>query len=1108
MKSLSTYYSDKDSLHSFISENRIENSSSLLIQVFSANTSKTFISGLLEDLTSLLPDAVIIGTTTDGEILDGKVSSGKVVLNFTQFEHTTLQCAGIGHTKEDGYDSGRFLAKELVNDDTKLLIAFVDGLYTNGEMFLDGISSVSQDMKVAGGYAGDNSNFEETFVFTKEGIYAMGAVAVSLDSQHLHIHTDYSFNWHPIGNELTITKAEGNRVYEINGRSAVETYAYYLGEELAEGLPAVGVEFPLIVNRNGENVARASIGKESDGSLIVGGNLYTGEKVRIGFGSSKDILSRSQKMVETVSKKPSEAIFVYSCMTRKHFMGSEVQKEVLPLQDIAPVSGFYTYGEFFTANKKELFNQTMTLVSLSESDTVHDITPDINEKKVDIAGSSINALIHLINLTSQEAKERTKQLNQSNELSQTLKERLELALSGSNEGVWDWNVEQNSVYFSPRWKEMIGYQDDELRDTFECWEKRIHPDDLEATWRDVHKNFYKETEYYENVHRLKHKDGHWVWILARGKTLFDEDGKPVRMIGTHTDITEQKMLQLKSLEQSQVIEQIHDGVIRTDMEGIVLSWNPGAEKIYGYKAEEVIGKHISIIYRPQDSMLFKEIKRVVVEEGEYCADLYFITKSNESISIALSLTILKDENGIPIGIIGINRDITERKQAQELLEKQKDILHYQAHYDTLTGLPNRMLFMDRLDQAIIKAKRNDNKVALVFIDVDKFKHINDSLGHLVGDKVLRIVAERLGSSIRRGDTLARLSGDEFTMIIEELSDAQHLVALAQKLLSLMREPMYIDDHELYLSLSIGVSIYPDDAMNAMELLKYADTAMYKAKEGGRNNFQFYSSEMTEHALERMMMKTSIKQAIEKDEFIVHYQPQMDVLSGKIVGLEALVRWQHPEMGLLLPGAFIPLAEETGMVVEIDRLVSEKVIKQVSGWYQEALFEGSVSLNLTIKQLEYQGFVDELKTIIEKYDFIPSNLELEISEAHVMKSTEYVAQKVEELNELGVRISIDDFGTGYSSLSLLKRLPIHQLKIDHTFIGDIPHDKDSIGIVEAIIVLAKSLKIDIIAEGVETSKQKVFLIGQDCIKMQGNYFSEPLPADEIVKLLKNNHTVTM
>ena len=1256
MESINTYYVDQEQLRSFILDNNISNSPSLLIQVFSAVNDKTFISTLLSQLMSTLPDAVIIGSTTDGEIMNGKVSSGKVVLNFTQFEHTTLKIAFTEH-KVNGYFSGQYLAEELIEDDTKLFIAFVDGLHTNGEEFLKGVDDVKPDIMMVGGHAGDNAQFIETLVFTKDEILSKGAVAVSLNSKHLHVHTDYSFNWHALGNELTITRAEGNRVYTIDGRSAVDTYAHYLGENISKGLPGIGIEFPLIVNRNGSDVSRAAIGKEDDGSLIVGGNLYTGEKVRIGYGDTKEILEKSKRIVETTSKKPSEAIFVYSCSTRKYFLGDEVETETIPLQAIAPVSGFFTYGEFFTSDNKELFNQTMTLVSLSESDMIGERTQYQEEKKMDINTASVDALTHLIKISSEEVEK-------THELNKNLQERMELALLGSNDGVWDWNIIDNSVYFSPRWKEMLGYQDEELSNEVPTWTDRLHSDDADKVWEDVNKNVNKETEYYENIHRLKHKDGHWVWIIDRGKTQYDENGtairmigthiditekkeeqektdiyaasmnglthlinitsqevkertetlkesnklnqqlkdrmvlalegsktsvldwnitdnsfyispswkemlgftdeelpnslftwkdrvhkddlkivlsllkknrtnkikyfensqrlkhkdghwvwifgraqilydeneKAVRMIGTHTDITEEKKLQLKYFYQSQMIEQINDSVTTTDLRGNIVSWNSGSEKTFGYAANEVIGKNISILYREEDISSLKEYVPTLMKTGVYNADIYFVKKSKELIPIAFSLSLLRDQSGDPIGIVGINKDISKRKKVEDTLHEQQSILYYQAHHDALTGLPNRVLFFDRLEQGIIKAKRHSEGLALFFIDLDKFKHINDSLGHGTGDSVLKIISKRLERIIRKEDTVARLSGDEFTIIIEELKNPQDASILAEKILATLKEPINIDDHKLYVSGSVGISMYPGDATDGRDLLKYADTAMYKAKEEGRNNFQFYSAEMTEFALEHMAMKTALQQAIDQTELLIHYQPQINSCTDEVVGMEALVRWQHPTMGFLLPNKFIPLAEDTGMIIDVDKWVMRTSMKQVSDWYKEGLKPGVLALNLSVKQLESHDFIEVIKESIKAYDFKAKWLELEITEGQMMTKPEEVISRLKEINDLGVSISIDDFGTGYSSLSLLKRLPIHRLKIDQSFIQDIPNDEEDVAIVNAIIALATSLKLDLVAEGVETFDQKEFLINNGCINMQGYYFSHPVSAKEMKDIL--------
>lgn len=1099
MKSINTYYTNKEDLASFIHRENIQNASSLLIQVFSAITEKEFITQLLSHLTTLLPDAVIIGSTTDGEIMDGKVSSGKVVLSFTQFENTRLKAAYSEH-KKDGYYSGQYIAKELIGPDTKLLIAFVDGLHTNGEEFLNGIASVSDNVIVAGGHAGDNNLFKQTLVFTKEYICTHGAVGVTLNSDHLHVHRDYSFNWHPIGNELTITKADKNRIYTIDGKSAIETYAHYLGEEISRGLPGIGVEFPLIVNRNGSNVSRAAIAKEEDGSLIVGGNIYTGEKVRIGYGNSKEILKRSQNILNSTAQKPSESIFVYSCMTRKYLMGDEIESEVMPLQQIAPVSGFFTYGEFFTNDHQELFNQTMTLISLSESDHVNHIALAAKPQKTDISSASIEALTHLVNITSQEMEEQTKALQKSNTVNKELKERMELALLGSNDGVWDWDVTTNTVYFSPRWKSMLGYDDHELPHDFSTWEERLNPDDAEKTWEDINKHLNGETESYENIHRLKHKDGHWVWILDRGKALRDENGKVIRMLGTHTDITKEKEDQLKILHQAQMIEQIHEALNTTDLKGYITSWNKGAEELFGYKEEEILDQHMSLLFAPEVYQTFVKNIPTLMKEGEYRSTVNMIKKSGEEVIINLSLSLLKDDTGSPTGIVGYLQDITERKKAEDTLVAQKERLHYQAHHDPLTGLPNRVLFTDRLEQGIKKAKRHQEGLALFFIDLDKFKHINDSLGHAIGDRVLKAIAKRLESIIRKEDTLARLSGDEFTIIMEELRQPEDATILADKILKTLAEAIFIDTHTLYVSGSIGISFYPQDSDDARSLLKYADTAMYKAKEEGRNNYQFYSPAMTEYALNRMVMQTSLREAIDKQEFIIHYQAQINALDNSVVGVEALVRWNHPTKGLLQPDEFIPLAEETGMIVEIDHWVMHTAMQQMLAWYKEGLNPGVLGINISMKQLNKLNFLQQIDVCLNTHDFHAGWLELEITEGQMMKNPEEVITKLNALNALGIGISIDDFGTGYSSLSLLKRLPINRLKIDRSFVKDIPDDEEDVAIVKAIIALAKSLNLNLIAEGVETAAQRDFLVDHGCINIQGHYYAQPSSAKDMHAML--------
>lgn len=437
------------------------------------------------------------------------------------------------------------------------------------------------------------------------------------------------------------------------------------------------------------------------------------------------------------------------------------------------------------------------------------------------------------------------------------------------------------------------------------------------------------------------------------------------------------------------------------------------------------------------------------------------------------------------------------------IQKQKEILHEQAYHDTLTGLPNRALFQERLKYAIKHAKRYKKNMALFFIDLDHFKEINDSLGHTVGDKLLKEVTKRFNSLIRDDDTLARLGGDEFTIIMENLEKVHNASILAEKIQQSLSDPIDIDEHTIYITCSIGISAYPQDSQDSESLLKYSDIAMYKAKEEGRNNIQFYSSEMTELALERFDTQVNLRKALINDEFVIYYQPQIDLKSGNLLGLEALVRWDHPEKGFILPEDFIDIAEETGMIVEIDKWVMETAMKQMVSWHEQGFKPGILSLNFSMRELQNHDFVSELSEIMKVLRFNPQWLELEITESQVMKKPEESIMKFQQISKMGVDIAIDDFGTGYSSLAYLKRLPVKKVKIDRSFIHGIAENKENQDIVKAIIALSRSLGLEIIAKGVETQEQMDILIEYGCECIQGYYFSHPINSDDIENKYLNN-----
>ncbi len=605
--------------------------------------------------------------------------------------------------------------------------------------------------------------------------------------------------------------------------------------------------------------------------------------------------------------------------------------------------------------------------------------------------------------------------------------------------------------------------------------------------------------------RLHKNDDSWFWAYLQATPSFDDEKITLRMV--LFDITEQKAQQLRSAKQAQIIEQIHDSVVSTDLEGIITSWNLGSERLSGYRADEVLGRHISMLYREEDRPLLKKSIEVLMRTGKYHADTYYVTKSKELIYTSLSLSLFKDEHAIPIGIIRYAQDITKRKKAENALEDQKQILQHQAYHDALTGLPNRLLFNDRLTQSIEKSQRHGTKVALFFIDLDNFKEINDLLGHDVGDEVLMVVAQRLNGLKRSEDTIARLGGDEFIIIIDDLAVGEDASILALKTIETLTLPMIIGNHELYVSSSIGISLYPDDGNSANDLLKFADAAMYEAKTEGKNNFHFYSPEMTKLTLERVVMAASLRKALEHEDFVVYYQPQVDGETDRLIGMEALVRWQHTSMGIVSPSKFISLAESTGLIVDIDRYVMRTAMTQLARWYEDGFDPGVLAMNLAMRQLHQKEFVDIFQDLLKESGCKPEWITLELTESQIMRDPEASIKVLDHIAELGIGLAVDDFGTGYSSLSYLKKLPIDKLKIDRSFVHDLPDDEDDAAIIEAVIALARSLKLDIIAEGVETKAQKKFLVENGCKNIQGYFYARPMPADKMEAILLNGITMT-
>jgi len=543
------------------------------------------------------------------------------------------------------------------------------------------------------------------------------------------------------------------------------------------------------------------------------------------------------------------------------------------------------------------------------------------------------------------------------------------------------------------------------------------------------------------------------------------------------------------------LEYIEDAVISFDGEGTIESLNPAAEKLFGHKPHELIGQAIGRIIPEMDaesSGALYDTNPPEPGKGFRASETVGCHKDGPCFPVELSISQL--HLGERRTYIAIVHDITERKRYLEQLE-------YQANHDALTNLPNFNLLTDRIRQALLLSLRHSTEVAVFFIDLDNFKFINDSLGHDIGDLLLKKVAERLAGCVRTSDTVARQGGDEFAVIISEPAVADHAINIAGKILKAVAEPLRIDEHELFITCSIGISISPRDGGDVQTLLKHADVAMYRAKEQGRNSFQFFAFEMNARSLARVNMEKHLRRALENDELLVYYQPKVSLRSGRITGMEALVRWQSPELGMVSPDLFIPLAEETGLIDPIGDWVMRTACAQNKAWQEAGLRPLTVAVNLSARQFMQHNITSQIGLVLRETGLDPSFLEIEITESMVMQDVERVTAILKELKGMGIWLTMDDFGTGYSSLSYLKRFPFDKLKIDQAFVRGVTCDPENAAIVRAVIAMAHSLHLKVIAEGAETEGQLSYLRSHDCDEMQGFYFSRPVPALEFEYLLR-------
>lgn len=650
--------------------------------------------------------------------------------------------------------------------------------------------------------------------------------------------------------------------------------------------------------------------------------------------------------------------------------------------------------------------------------------------------------------------------------------------------------------------QQLGYQPDQFTADPLFWLDNIHPDDKAQVVTEL-EHLY-ENGHHTHEYRFRSSNGDYRWMRDTLNLEYDDEGKPKQITGYWIDITEQVDAQQHTSQQinafSAILENVTDSIITISDTGSIEFFNTSAERLFGYQANEVIGKNINILmpapHRDKHDYYLKDYhatgKKKVIGNGPREVE----ARHKDGSIIAVDLMICEATIDGKHTFIGIISDITERKAAEENISRSK-------YNDLLTGLANRTLFNDQLQHVINLAKINKTKVAILYIDLDQFKMVNDTLGHHAGDLLLQEAAQRLLTHFEKTQTVARLGGDEFAVILNNINDKKDAITIAQNLIRAFDPPFMINNNEIFSGISIGISIYPDDANDAISILKNADISMYKAKETGRSHWVLYSSGMSDHIRKRQELETPLRRALENDQFVLHFQPQVDLRSGKMMGAEALIRWNHPEKGLIPPLDFIPILEETGMIDAVSEWVIQTACKQNKQWQDAGLPEIVVAVNLCAYNLKNISMASTIDSILQTSGLAPKYLDIELTEGSIISDTEETLKILHEMKEIGVNLSIDDFGTGYSSLSYLKRLPLDILKIDRSFITDITSNSDSAAIAQSIMALAHSMRMKVTAEGIETKAQLDYLTKSQCNFMQGYYFSKPVSHEEFTLLLQED-----
>ena len=1067
-----------------------------------------------QQLASFFPKAQIVGCSTAGNIRGAKVSSNDINVLAIQLKSSWIEAMKIDLETTESHENIILMAlKDFPRDQLKHCLVISDGLDINAAELAQYLSLEMSDISITGGLAGDSDRFKRTGVMFN-GVTKKNQVALIGLYGAIKVTSGFSTGWSEFGAERRVTRSDKNTVYEFDHEPALEVYQRYLGE-LADKLPISGLRFPLSVRRKEEEnpLIRMLLGvNQDDNSLTFAGDIPEASYARLMKTNIDRLLESTQKRVAELKSqhlKNHGLCLVVSCVGRRlaldHISDEEIELIASELGNDFQLSGFYSYGEFASHNSLscQLHNQTSTITLITEEadqlPTFFDSKADVHrllrrqlnlvaQKDLDVE-TKWRSFLHLVNEDylladiERHLLENALDIN-ANELA-TADTKFQLFINNAPAGIAMFDTKMNYLFASRRWLEDRKISSYEVigNNHYEIFKGS------EEHWGPLHLRCLNGEKINLDEDLVTLPDGSEAWLRWEMLPWRNSKDQIGGIIVLSENITKRKIAE-SELRIASVAFQSKDPMLVTDAKGLILKANEAFSLATGYSLDELIGNSPSLLRSEehQDPSFYRNLWESILTEGSWEGKIWNRRKDGAVYPIWLSISAIRNLKNEISHFLAIYSNIRDPREAE------RKVLEL-AFYDPLTDLPNRRLLLDRLQQTHLSAVRSGKYGAILMIDLDNFKIINDVFGHDVGDAILVEVASCLRAALRESDTAARLGGDEFVILLTDLGSdldgvGTSLKVVLDKLLTLLRQPKIINGVTHNLTASIGVSTFPNEDNDINALFKQSDIALYQSKTSGRNRISIFNKEMHDKFIERVNLGDRLKSAVNNYEFIIHYQPQVN-FNGQLKGAEALLRWQTPDQELIPPMSFLPMAEENGLIIPIGYWALNAVCLQLAAWAENTKTAHlCIAINISALQFRQPDFSRQLKKILLETGANPHLLTLELTESVLSGDLDHVIKVITDLRTVGIRFSVDDFGTAFSSLSYLKRLPLDEIKIDKSFVTYLMSDSGDRAVIRSILSLAKSLSLDVTAEGIELPEQRDFLSAEGCDTFQGFLYGKP------------------